>query len=135
MGLGEQVFVDIETPYSGASDNEVRRNIRYARACMRDCIKKDEVPFASHLLYTQPGILDDNNPHERETGILAGKLLITKLEARTVVYTDLGISKGMRQGIQMAEELGRKIEYRTLGDDWESKMSEIEAQHSHNSVW
>ena len=32
----------------------------------------------------------------------------------TAVYTDLGISNGMKLGIKRAKENGRKIEYRTL---------------------
>ena len=58
---------------------------------MRDCLLRGEVPFASHLFYTQPGILDDNKPDERVFGIMAGKAIIEKLNATTVVYTDLGI--------------------------------------------
>ena len=69
-------FVDVETPYSGENDEEIMRNLLYARACVRDCFLRDEIPFASHLLYTQPGILDDNIPKEREMGIKAGKELI-----------------------------------------------------------
>jgi hypothetical protein len=37
----------------------------------------------------------------------------------TVVYTDLGISIGMKVGIIAAQnDLGRLIEYRALGGEW-----------------
>ncbi len=129
-------FVDIETPYAGENNGEVRRNILYARACVRDSLIRGEVPFASHLFYTQPGILDDNIQDERDLGINAGKELIEALpDITTVVYQDLGISRGMQYGIDRAEENGRTIEYRVLGENWELKEIEIAAKHSHASVW
>ncbi len=47
----------IESPFAG----DVERNVRYARAAMRDCLMRRETPYASHLLYTQEGVLDDAN--------------------------------------------------------------------------
>jgi hypothetical protein len=29
-------FVDVETPYRGENEGQVRRNLLYARACVRD---------------------------------------------------------------------------------------------------
>lgn len=128
-------FVDVESPYTAATKAEVIRNIRYARACVRDSLLRGEFPYASHLFYTQPGVLDDNVPNERTKGIDAGKAIIQKLGAKTVVYTDLGISAGMRLGIKLAEDAGREIEYRELGEDWEKDFSAHEDGHSHNGVW
>jgi len=62
-------LVVIESPYAGKTFEEVRRNVKFARACVRDSLLRSEIPFASHLLYTQPGILNDDNPDERELGI------------------------------------------------------------------
>src|SRR3546814_12910998 len=62
-------LVIIESPYAG----DVEENTRYARACLQDCLRRGEAPFASHLLYTQPGILDDRVPDERELGLEAGR--------------------------------------------------------------
>mgnify|MGYP001575260159 CR=1 FL=1 len=107
-------LVVLESPYKGNTTEELERNIRYARDCMRDCFLKGDYPFASHLLYTQPGILDDNDNEERKLGIEAGLAWVTHAEA-TVVYTDLGISGGMKFGISRAEKEGRSIEYRTIG--------------------
>lgn len=101
--------VILESPYAGDTD----ANIAYARRCVRDCLYRGEAPIASHLLYTQPGILDDNDPDERWLGIGAGLSWLRGANA-TVVYTDLGISSGMRHGITAAEEIGLPVEYRTL---------------------
>lgn len=104
------ILVLLESPYAG----DVDRNLRYARDCMRDCLMRREAPFASHLLYTQPSVLDDHHPSERALGIEAGFVWGACAE-KTVVYTDLGISSGMRLGIERARREGRVIEYRVLG--------------------
>lgn len=101
--------VTLESPFAG----DVERNVKYARACMRDCLLKGEAPYASHLLYTQDGVLDDDIPEERALGIEAG-LTIGKYFDATVVYTDHGISRGMKYGIERAEKDGRPVEYRKL---------------------
>ena len=84
---------------------------------MRDCLLRDEAPFASHLLYAQEGILDDLVPGEREIGIAAGLAIGERLDA-TVVYEDLGVSPGMERGIRAAEAAGRPVERRRLGEEW-----------------
>jgi len=101
--------VILESPYAG----DVKVNIAYARQCMRDSLLRDEAPIASHLLYTQPGILDDNIPEERILGIDAGLLWGDEAEL-SVIYTDLGISRGMEYGIERAKKIGRPVEYRKL---------------------
>lgn len=106
-------LVILETPYAGRWWWNRWANRKYARACMRDCIKRDEAPFASHLLYTQPGILDDGIATERMTGIKAGLAWGMKAEA-TVVYVDRGTSGGMALGITDARAAKRPVEYRSL---------------------
>ena len=101
--------VVIESPYA---DNPAL-NLDYLRACMHHCLTHDEAPFASHGLYTQPGVLDDLVPRERELGIVAG-FAWRDVADLTVVYTDLGISRGMQYGIDDAIRKGRPVEYRTL---------------------
>jgi len=130
------MFVDIETPYSGKTSNDVRRNIFYARACVRDSLLRGETPFASHLFYTQPGILDDNVLEERERGMRAGKELIESLPGIvTVAYCNLGISEGMLYGINRARECGREVEYRLLEAGWETEEMRIALEHSHSAIW
>jgi hypothetical protein len=80
---------------------------------MKDCLKRHEAPFASHALYTQPGVLDDNVPDERRLGIGAGLSIGNRMDA-TVVYTDLGMSEGMRVGIDVAIVENRPVEYRRI---------------------
>lgn len=105
--------VILETPYAG----DVERNVRFARACMRDCLLRGEAPFASHLLYTQAGVLNDDVPSERQHGIEAG-FAWRERSSYTVVYTNLGISRGMEYGIAHAKETGAHIAYRILEGEW-----------------
>lgn len=112
--LGKQrPIVIIESPYQG----DVARNECYLDACLLDSLRRGEAPFASHGLYTRPGVLRDSEPGERELGIQAG-FAFRNVAARTIVYTDLGISDGMRRGIEDANEQCCPIEYRKLGGEW-----------------
>lgn len=116
-------MVIIESPYAPPEGEPahiqlelLERNERFARACIAHALSIGEAPFASHMLYTQRGILRDGVPEERAKGIAAG-LEIGKRADATVVYTNLGISRGMEQGIRAAEEAGRPIEWRVL-ESW-----------------
>lgn len=102
-------LVIIESPFAG----DIEANTEYARAAVRDSLMRGEAPIASHLLYTQPGVLRDDVPEERQHGIDAGLAWRTVATA-TVVYTDRGISRGMEYGIKAAQEAGMPVEYRTL---------------------
>lgn len=101
--------VVIESPLAG----DFRKNIRYARFCGLDCLKRGEAPYASHLLMTQ--FLDDSLPEERELGLKAG-FVWGEVGDLVAVYEDLGISSGMQEGIERAKARGAAIEYRRLSE-------------------
>lgn len=100
--------VIVESPFHGDF-----KNVKYARECVRDCISRGESPFASHLLYTQKGLLDDKNPTERKRGIDAaiGWLEVADFVA---VYMDLGVTPGMVVGITRAARLDKPIRLRWI---------------------
>jgi hypothetical protein len=102
-------LVILESPFAG----NIEKNIEYARSCIRDCLMRDESPIASHLLYTQEGILNDNVAAEREHGIEAGLAWYRVAEA-SVVYVDHGLSNGMKYGVRKALEHGVAVEFRSL---------------------
>ena len=108
-------LVILESPYAG----DVERNLEYARACLADCLARGEAPIASHLLYTQPGVLNDEIPEERQKGIEAGFAWRIAASA-SVFYLDLGLSYGMQKAIRHCVENGHKVEYRTLGGKWKA---------------
>ena len=111
-------LVIIESPFAGNVD----QHIEYARKCLKDCLKRGEAPIASHLLFTQPGILDDNIPGERALGIEAG-LAWYQVAKACIVYKDFGISKGMIFGIERARMHGVPVFYRSLGEKAEKNLS------------
>lgn len=119
--------VVVESQFAGKGSNPLvrwwrrRRNIRYARAAVRDCIMRGESPIASHLLLTQPGVLRDGDPAERRMGIEAGHAWMAVADA-VVLYGDLGCSAGMFQGQQAAATAGLPIEWRSL-PDWVGPLS------------
>ncbi|MEK7414304.1 MAG: hypothetical protein AAB263_13395, partial [Planctomycetota bacterium] len=78
-------LVIVESPYAG----DVERNVTYARAALADCLARGEAPIASHLLYTQPGVLDDLIPEQRTQGIQAG-LAWARVADAAVFYVDHG---------------------------------------------
>jgi hypothetical protein len=105
-------------------------NVDYARRCLHDSLLRGEAPIASHLLYTQPGVLDDTIPEERALGIEAGLVWGDAAEA-TVVYLDHGVSRGMVFGVERAVREGRPVEFRVLQgtltrDAW---MARLHAMH------
>lgn len=102
-------LVIVESPYQG----EVERNAGYAVRAMADCCRRDEAPFASHILYALTGITDDNDRAQRAIGIEMG-LAWGRAADATVCYVDHGISPGMLQGIGRAVAEGRPVEYRYL---------------------
>jgi hypothetical protein len=102
-------LVIVESPYAG----DIEGNVAYARACVRDALARGEAPFASHLLYTQAGILSDEVPVERQQGIAAAHAWYRAADA-AVVYTDRGISHGMEAGIAAAKAAGKPVEFRSL---------------------
>lgn len=102
-------LVIIESPYAG----DVELNVAYARAAVKDCLLRGEAPYASHLLYTQPGVLDDADKAQRQLGMEAGFAWAKAADA-TVVYSDLGVTSGMKGGITRAEKVGRPVEVRYL---------------------
>lgn len=101
--------VVIESPYAG----DIAANIAYAKCCIRDSLQRDEAPLASHLLYTQQGILNDSIEEQRNLGISAGHAWIQHADM-LAVYLDRGCSTGMVRGIEAALAYNIPIELRAL---------------------
>lgn len=100
--------VIIESPYAG----DTVANVAYLKRAILDALGRGEAPFASHLFYTQ--VLDDNDAQQRKQGMRAGFAWFQSADL-VAVYTDLGISGGMRAGIQHAGEMKIAVEHRSIG--------------------
>lgn len=105
--------VIIESPLASPSKSGLGLNQLYGRAALRDSLLRGEAPMASHMLYAQKYVLDDTDALEREIGMVAGFAWLAIVD-RVVVYVDRGISKGMREGIRRAEDLGVIVEERSI---------------------
>lgn len=105
--------VVLESPYAAPTDEAREANIQYARDCMADSLNRGEAPFLGHLLYTQ--VWEDRVPELRRKGIDAHCEWIAVCDA-VVLYTDKGITNGMRDAMTVAMRLGRPFEMRTLAE-------------------
>lgn len=119
-------LVIVESPYAAATEERREAHVRYAREAMLDCLRRGEAPLASHLLYTQPGVLDDADSKQRALGIEAGLAWGRKADA-TVVYVGFDVNPGMRVGILRAHQEGRPVEFRLVGGAGTAKEREVQA--------
>lgn len=102
-------LVAIESPYAG----DVEGNVAYLKRCILDSLERGESPYASHLFFTQPGLLDDKLPIQRMAGINAGFAWAAKADV-VAVYVDRGLSRGVEQGVARALAANQPIEFRSL---------------------
>ena len=107
------IRVIVESPFAPRDGRSVDDHIDYARRCVRDCVLRGEAPIASHLLFTQPGILKDEIPDERALGIEAG-LAWAPVADCSVFYTDCGWSSGMLSALHRTLHGGRPFRLRAL---------------------
>jgi len=109
--------VVIESPYASKTKNGILLNEAYGELCMHDClINYNESPYASHLLYTRDFVLRDEVPLDRKLGIEAG-FCWRDVSDKTIFYKDLGMTKGMIQGVEDCKKKGKPYEIRSLPDD------------------
>ena len=105
--------VIIESPYSGKTKEEVDQNEKYLNEALAHSLSLGEAPFASHGLYTRPGVLDDTCPEQRRLGIDAG-FMWRCCSHLTVVYGDMGITRGMVEGIEHSIKMSVPVRFRKI---------------------
>jgi hypothetical protein len=110
--------VIIESPYRATEERSQEVHKAYLLHCLSHSLRRHESPYASHLLI--PEILDDDDPMERGLGIRAGWSWAEHADL-IAVYSDLGVSEGMRLSIDHYKKMGKTIEWRslTIKDDGE----------------
>jgi hypothetical protein len=128
-------LVIVESPFAPKQKDpakaavELARNKAYVAAAMHDCFMRGEVPFASHAIYTLPGVLDDTIPEQREQGIQAGFRVAEVFQIaanalhftfgfKRVFYEDRDWSRGMMLGLEDAKRYSQKHETRSIGEQW-----------------
>lgn len=115
--IHDRPHIVVESPYApkfgkdtpkafGVMDLSI--NIRMAYAAQRSLLLEGYLPSASHTEFTQPGVLDDTNTHERVLGIAAG-LAKTLFFDETRLYDNRDISSGMEKGVEFAVKIDRPV--------------------------
>jgi len=90
----------VASKYAGNVDANIAAAIGYCRRV----IDEGYMPVASHLLY--PQILNDNDPEERELGLLFGLALLRTCDE---VWVFGPVSPGVAREIEEAKRLKKKI--------------------------
>ncbi len=116
--------VIVESPYAGDTELDIKLNEIYGEFAMHDClVNYNESPYASHLLYTRKYVLRDHIPTDRKLGIKAG-FYWRDVAEKTIFYIDLGMTNGMKLGINDCKEKGKEYEVRNLPKDLWQRFSE-----------
>ena len=74
-----------------------------------------EAPYASHALYMQPGVLDDEVPSDRVQGVEAGLAWAEHADI-IAVYLDFGWTSGMKASLARHKLKGKSISERRLSE-------------------
>jgi hypothetical protein len=106
--------VCVESPFHADDPDVFARNIEYAEACMWHSLGLGEAPWLGHLLY--PRVLDDHEPRDRELGIAAHCAWLAASEL-VAVYTDFGITPGMRAALTIAAAARIPVVMRRIGTE------------------
>ena len=92
----------VASPCAGNIEGNVAAAIRYCQSV----IDQGHMPIASHLLY--PQMLDDNNPDEREMGLMFGLALLAVCDE---VWVFGEVSAGVAREVAEAKRLKKRIRY------------------------
>ena len=107
-----------ESPFAASTFDQFARHVAYIRLLTRlGAQVHGEAAIASHMIWTQPGVLRDDDPEERALGIdcgLAVALLACNGHVGHVYWTDLGWSGGMLRSAESMRERGLPINERSL---------------------
>lgn len=92
----------VASKYAGDVEKNVAATIRYCRRVIDD----GYMPIASHLMY--PQILNDDNPDERELGLMFGLALLRSCDE---IWVFGEVSPGVAREIEEAKRLKKKVRY------------------------
>ena len=103
--------VIIESPYRASERHTVEEHVSYLNSILRAVAMSCVSPYASHRILTEA--LDDSDERERELGIMCG-LAWHSVADEMWVFTDLGVSEGMKHAICHANSVGLPVYYETI---------------------
>ena len=91
---------------------DVEANTAAAKRFCQDVLERGCIPVASHLMY--PQFLDDREPDDRLVGTCAGFALLKRCDEVWVYADGKELSSGMKQEINYARKIGKKVVSMTL---------------------
>lgn len=95
----------VASPFAGDTEKNTEAAIGYCRRV----IDEGYMPVASHILYAASGMLKDDDPAERDLGLMFG-LALLRLCDEVWVFGDP--SPGMKQEIEEAKRLHKPVKYK-----------------------
>ncbi len=104
-------LVAIESPVRATEAYTREQHYRYFQECVKDSLNRGEFPYGSHWIAC---ILDDDSPLDRAKGLACGLSWSAKCDY-AAMYCDLGQSPGMLDALKFYNQIGRRVERRTLG--------------------
>lgn len=121
-------MVALESPYQSEDPKILKRNIAYAIQASKHSLSLGDVPYPSHLIFTQlvgadgnidyvhDGIVDEFSG-TREAVIEATCEIRRRCDA-IVMYVDFGVSNGMAYAAEFARKHNIPVEERRLPADY-----------------
>ncbi|MDE2732475.1 MAG: hypothetical protein OXM02_02470 [Bacteroidota bacterium] len=118
---GRMVFVC--SPYRADTATERRAHVNIAVQICRHVLRWGDIPLAPHLLYPEYGLLNDDDPAERERGLAINRRWIEQCDA--LVYYKPKITSGMQVELKVARALNKTIH--PVGDDLSPIAASLDA--------
>lgn len=104
--------VVIISPFMAEDPSKKDRFYNYAKRCAKDSMNRNEAPLVSHVFYYDM-LGSSSVALERDMGFNSQLAWIRKCDL-VVVYSDFGITQGMKAAIDYAKFKNKKVELRTI---------------------
>lgn len=98
-------MIYVASPLAG----DIEANIKRANEHCRFVVANQAIPFAPHVFFS--GFLKDEIPEERSIGMFLGREILKKCSALWAFCDSGEPSKGMKEEITLAENLGIPVRY------------------------
>lgn len=96
-----------DRPYTTAKYN---KNLRNAAKYSKTVVDEGHIPITPHLYFKE--FIDDHEPEEREKGLAMSLELLRQCD-EVWVFDENGTSNGMKGEIELANQLGKPVRYRS----------------------
>jgi hypothetical protein len=105
------MLVIIESPWAGLGAGEKAKS--YLRNCIRDCLVRSEIPWASHAMLALTEALYEADEEQRAEGLIVAKRMILRAD-KVAFYVDHGMSRGMTEALAWCKVHGKTRENRRI---------------------